>query len=212
MKVFLIVPRCSNPKQTYREYPLGVGLIATALKQRGCEVTSLRPKCRRPRRRAALRPAARDFEPDIVGFSVITPSYPIAKAQIRAAQTGIVRRYSLLPAAFMPACFPKIFWPTEPMRSWSAKVARDDGDRRENESRAALGKVLPGVVFRDESGRMVRPVPPAKCLAADDLADRRSRRFQSSFIHASLDDGFAGLPASLHVLLQLRGHDACRTA
>ena len=33
MKVFLIVPKCANPKQTYREYPLGVGLIATALQR-----------------------------------------------------------------------------------------------------------------------------------------------------------------------------------
>lgn len=38
MRIFLAVPRCLNPKQTYREYPLGAGLVATSLVRLGHEV------------------------------------------------------------------------------------------------------------------------------------------------------------------------------
>jgi radical SAM superfamily enzyme YgiQ (UPF0313 family) len=81
MKAFLIVPRCLNPKQTYREYPLGVGLVATALRQRGHEVV-VHDQAAEGTDDDALFGALRRFGPDVAGFSVITPSYPVARRQI----------------------------------------------------------------------------------------------------------------------------------
>jgi radical SAM superfamily enzyme YgiQ (UPF0313 family) len=82
MKIFLMVPGCSNPKQAYREYPLGVGLIATVLRQRGFEVLLYDQDAEGPEDEAPLT-RLRAFAPDLVGFSVITPSYPTAQRQIR---------------------------------------------------------------------------------------------------------------------------------
>ena len=56
MKAVLIVARCECPKQTYREYPLGVGMIATSMRRDGHDVASLRPGRRRRRRRDDRRP------------------------------------------------------------------------------------------------------------------------------------------------------------
>jgi anaerobic magnesium-protoporphyrin IX monomethyl ester cyclase len=81
MKVLLIVPRCANPKQTYREYPLGVGLIATALRQRGHEAVVYDQAAEGGDDDEVLR-RAREYAPDVAGFSVITPGYPAARRQI----------------------------------------------------------------------------------------------------------------------------------
>jgi radical SAM superfamily enzyme YgiQ (UPF0313 family) len=85
MRVFLLVPRCLNPKQTYREYPLGVGLIATALRRRGHEV-ALYDQPAEGADDGPLWAKMRGFAPDVVGFSVITPSYPVAQQQIQQVQ------------------------------------------------------------------------------------------------------------------------------
>ena len=37
MKVLFVCPKSFNPKQTYREYPLGVGYLATVLQRLGHE-------------------------------------------------------------------------------------------------------------------------------------------------------------------------------
>ena len=83
MKIFLIVPGCADPKQTYREYPLGAGLIATALRQQGCDVAIYDQNVEGPDDDLLWDRAGR-FSPDIVGLSVITPAYPAAQRQIRA--------------------------------------------------------------------------------------------------------------------------------
>ena len=81
VRVFLIVPRCASPKQTYREYPLGVGLIATALRAGGHATAIFDQNAEGPDDQR-LFDRLRQFGPDIVGFSIVTPSYPVAQRQI----------------------------------------------------------------------------------------------------------------------------------
>ena len=82
MKVLFAVPRSFNPKQMYREYPLGVGFLGTILKHQGHEVRIFdqNAECASD---AALFNLVAEFQPAVVGFSVITPNYPVARQQMR---------------------------------------------------------------------------------------------------------------------------------
>ena len=82
MNVFLIVPRSLSPKQTYREYPLGAGLVATSLRRAGCNATVYDQSAEDPDD-GPLWTRLAEFQPDVAGFSVITPGYPVARRQIR---------------------------------------------------------------------------------------------------------------------------------
>lgn len=82
MNVLLIVPRSLSPKQTYREYPLGAGLIATSLRRAGCNATVYDQSAEGPDDEPLWTRLA-EFQPDVVGFSVVTPSYPVAQQQIQ---------------------------------------------------------------------------------------------------------------------------------
>lgn len=81
MRVMLVVSRSFNPKQTYREYPLGVGFIGTILEGRGHTVAIYDQNTAGDDDDLAQK--IRAFYPDVVGFSVITPNYPVARQQIR---------------------------------------------------------------------------------------------------------------------------------
>lgn len=82
MKVLFAVPRSFNPKQMYREYPLGVGFLGTILKRHGHEIRIFdqNAECGSD---AALFNLVAEFQPAVVGFSVITPNYPVARQQMR---------------------------------------------------------------------------------------------------------------------------------
>jgi len=82
MKILFAVPRSYNPKQMYREYPLGVGYLGTILKQLGHEVRIFDQNAEGTTDAALLNLVA-EFQPSAVGFSVITPNYPVARQQIR---------------------------------------------------------------------------------------------------------------------------------
>ena len=82
MNVFLIVPRSLSPKQTYREYPLGAGLVATSLRRAGGNAIVYDQSAEGPDE-GPLWARLEAFQPDVVGFSVITPGYPAASQQIR---------------------------------------------------------------------------------------------------------------------------------
>jgi radical SAM superfamily enzyme YgiQ (UPF0313 family) len=83
MKVLFAVARSYNPKQMYREYPLGVGFLGTILKQQGHDVRIFDQNAEGVPDAALLNHIA-DFQPDVVGFSIITPNYPVARQQMRA--------------------------------------------------------------------------------------------------------------------------------
>ena len=75
----------------YREYPLGVGYLGTILKQQGHEVRIFDQNAE-GLDDAAFLEVVEAFEPAVVGFSVITPNYPVARHQIGAlklAQPGL---------------------------------------------------------------------------------------------------------------------------
>lgn len=82
MKVLFAVPRSYNPKQMYREYPLGVGYLGTILKQQGHEVRIFDQNVEGGGD-ADLLGQVVEFQPAVVGFSIITPNYPVARRQIR---------------------------------------------------------------------------------------------------------------------------------
>ena len=81
MRVLFAVPRSYNPKQMYREYPLGVGFLGTLLQQQGHEVRIFDQNVEGLDDSAFLALVA-TFNPEVIGFSVITPNYPIARQQI----------------------------------------------------------------------------------------------------------------------------------
>lgn len=80
-KILFVVPRSLNPKQMYKEYPLGVGFIGTILQERGYEVAVFDQNAE-GRDDTLLWERVSSFEPDVVGFSIITPNYPVARLQI----------------------------------------------------------------------------------------------------------------------------------
>jgi len=82
MRILLIAPRSYNPKQMYREYPLGIGFLGTLLQQEGHEIRIFDQNVEGLGDEPLLQLAA-DFQPHIAGFSVITPNYPVARQQIR---------------------------------------------------------------------------------------------------------------------------------
>jgi len=82
MKVFLIVPKSINPKQTYREYPLGVGYIGTMLQHHGHKV-EIYDQTAEGGEEEQLDVQIQKFGPDVIGFSIITPNYPVAQKQIQ---------------------------------------------------------------------------------------------------------------------------------
>lgn len=80
-KILFVVPRSLNPKQMYKEYPLGVGFIGTILQERGYEVAVFDQNAEGGDG-SLLWERVSSFEPDVVGFSIITPNYPVARLQI----------------------------------------------------------------------------------------------------------------------------------
>lgn len=81
MRILFVVPHSFNPKQMYLEYPMGVGFIATILENEG-HITSIYDGNVESKNILDLISFIDTFKPDVIGFSVITPNYPIAKVQI----------------------------------------------------------------------------------------------------------------------------------
>ncbi|PRX23229.1 radical SAM superfamily enzyme YgiQ (UPF0313 family) [Orenia metallireducens] len=77
-KIALVVPRSYNPKRTYSEYPLGVGYIGTLLKDAGYEVRIFDQNLEF-RNNKRLVEELDKYAPFLIGFSIITPTYPTAK-------------------------------------------------------------------------------------------------------------------------------------
>ncbi len=168
MKIFLLMPRCMNPKRTYREYPLGIGLIATKLRQHGCEVMLYDQNAEGPDD-DRLFDRLREFGPEIAGFSVITPNYPIAKRQIQRLRRECPE--ALILAGGVHASL----FPEDLLTDGADAAVVGDGCRVmtalvEKVRRRAPWQGLPGVVYRDASGRAVGPASAAKRLQGEDLA------------------------------------------
>ena len=81
MRILFVAPRSYNPKQMYREYPLGIGYLGTILKQNGHDVRVFDQNVEGLDDDGLLKLVS-EFQPEIAGFSVITPNYPVARKQI----------------------------------------------------------------------------------------------------------------------------------
>jgi radical SAM superfamily enzyme YgiQ (UPF0313 family) len=166
MRVCLIVPQCLSPKQTYREYPLGVGLIATALRRGGHEV-AIYDQAAEGGDDDALLARLGQFAPDVAGFSLVTPSYPVARRQIARLKA----QWPDLPV--LAGGIHANLFPEDLLADGADAVVLGQGqavmprllerlDRRES-----WGE-LPGLVFRDRRGDCVRTAPRAVAAAGQD--------------------------------------------
>jgi len=80
--ILFVVPRSLNPKQMYLEYPLGVGVLGTILQNENYNVKIYDGNAEEFELIQYLKQFD-DFIPDVIGFSIITPNYPVAKINIQ---------------------------------------------------------------------------------------------------------------------------------
>ncbi len=159
MKFFLIVSRCLNPKQTYREYPLGAGMIATSMRRLGHEVV-LHDQTAEGTDDDQVVDLVRDSACDVAGFSVITPSYPVAQRQIRRLRI----RLPELPIV-VGGIHANLF-PQDLLGDGADAVVLGQGQEAMGLLMDRLGNRrtwsdVPGLVFRDDHGGVVQTPPRA---------------------------------------------------
>jgi radical SAM superfamily enzyme YgiQ (UPF0313 family) len=168
MKVFLILPGCLNPKQTYREYPLGLGLIAAALRPLGCEVVVFDQNAEGADDQRLLA-RLRDFAPRVAGFSVITPSYPAAQRQIRRLRREFPQ-VSIVAGGVHASLFPQ-----DLLADGADAVVVGEGCTAMAELIGRLRdgrpwREVPGAACRGADGRMMPAAPRAGPPLPDDVA------------------------------------------
>ena len=167
MKVLFAVPRSYNPKQMYREYPLGVGFLGTILKQNGHEVRIFDQNAEGVSDAALLRYIA-EFQPSLVGFSVITPNYPVAREQIRQ-----IRR-SFPETRIIAGGIHATLFPNDLIADGADAVVLGEGEAVIERLVACIEREqsfsdLSGVVYRDENGQSKRTAGWSQISALDDL-------------------------------------------
>lgn len=154
MRVLLIAPRSYNPKQMYREYPLGIGYLGTLLKQHGHEVRIFDQNVEGLEDDGLWKLMA-DFQPHIAGFSVITPNYPVARRQIGRLK-GEFPETRLIAGGIHATLFPE-----DLIADGVHVVVLGEGEPVILELVTALHegrdlRGLAGLVFRDAAGEFVK--------------------------------------------------------
>ncbi|MFH0287179.1 B12-binding domain-containing radical SAM protein [Vibrio owensii] len=81
MRILFVVPRSFNEKQMYKEYPLGVGILATLCRQSGHE-TLIYDGNVEDCEGQNVESWVEEFKPDVISYSIITPNYPVAKIEV----------------------------------------------------------------------------------------------------------------------------------
>lgn len=167
MRVFFAVPRSYNPKQMYREYPLGVGFLGTLLKQAGHEVRIFDQNVEGTNE-IALFDQIEEFSPDIVGFSVITPNYPVARRQIRQVKT-VYPQVRVVAGGIHATLFAE-----DLIADGADIVVLGEGeavilDLVNASLDPARLAAIPGLVFAKEGGGVVRTPGWSQTSALDDL-------------------------------------------
>jgi len=167
MRVLFAVPRSFNPKQMYREYPLGVGFLGTLLQAGGHEVAVFDQNVEGLDDDALFQQIAR-FQPDLVGFSVITPNYPVARRQMRALRRQHPE-IQIIAGGVHASLFPE-----DLIADGAQAVVRGEGEQVIGElvTRLESGHNLAGlngVVFSDPAGRIVQPSGWSRTGPLDDL-------------------------------------------
>ncbi len=167
MRVLFAVPRSYNPKQMYREYPLGAGFLGTVLKLLGHEI-SIFDQNVEGGDNSALLARVREFQPHVVGFSVITPNYPVARAQIRQLKQE-QPSLPLIAGGIHASLFPE-----DLLEDGIDVVVLGEGETVIGELVAGFEErrpptALKGVVFRDRSGQVVRTPGWSQIAELDEL-------------------------------------------
>jgi radical SAM superfamily enzyme YgiQ (UPF0313 family) len=157
----------------YREYPLGVGFLGTLLQQHGHEVRLFDQNVEGGGDEGLSQRVA-DFQPDLAGFSVITPNYPVARQQIR----WLKQRHPdvrILAGGIHATLFPE-----DLLGDGAEVVVRGEGEPVILELVAGLAeghdlRGLPGLLFRTRAGEVVRTAGRCQTAALDELpfVDRR---------------------------------------
>ena len=204
MRVLFAVPRSHNPKQMYREYPLGVGYLGTILEQQGHAVAIFDQNVEGPEDSLLFDLVAR-FQPGVVGFSVITPNYPVARRQIRRLKEehpGI----RIIAGGIHANLFPE-----DLLADGADAVVLGEGEPviAELVCRLQEGRpldALPGLVFRGPAGQAVRTPGGPLVARLDQVPVVKRSLYNLPPLRPSLHDGLARLPLPLRLLLQLHRH------
>jgi radical SAM superfamily enzyme YgiQ (UPF0313 family) len=167
MKILFIAPRSFNPKQMYREYPLGIGYLGTLLQQNGHDVRVFDQNVEGLEDNGLWELVAA-FQPDIAGFSVITPNYPVARRQMgRLKQQHPDVR--IVAGGIHATLFPE-----DLVADGADVVVLGEGEPVILELMAALRegrdlRGMPGLVFRDAAGELVKTGGQCQNPSLDDL-------------------------------------------
>ena len=167
MRVLFIAPRSYNPKQMYREYPLGIGFLGTLLKQRGHEVRIFDHNVE-GLEDAGLFRLVEEFQPELAGFSVITPNYPVARQQMR-------RLKQLHPELrIMAGGIHATLFPEDLVADGADVVVLGEGEPVICELAEGLVQGrdlthLPGLVLRTRAGEIVRTPGHGQTTTLNDL-------------------------------------------
>jgi anaerobic magnesium-protoporphyrin IX monomethyl ester cyclase len=167
MRVLFAVPRSFNPKQMYREYPLGAGYLGTVLKHHDHEVRIFDQNAEGLDDNALVKLIA-EFQPAVVGFSVITPNYPVARRQLQLLK----ERYPEIPA--IAGGIHTSLFPEDVLRDGADAVVLGEGELVivELVSRLVHNEDLshlPGVVYRGASGELIRTAGWSQIAKLDEL-------------------------------------------
>lgn len=167
MRVLFAAPRSYNPKQMYREYPLGIGFLGTLLKQHGHEVRVFDQNVEGLDDGGLLAQLC-EFKPEVVGFSVITPNYPVARRQIRQLKE-LYPELKIIAGGIHTSLFP------EDLINDGADVAvLGEGENAILDLIGCLERGdevsdLKGIVFCDKQGEVVRTQGWSQISALDNL-------------------------------------------
>jgi len=154
MRVLFAAARSYNPKQMYREYPLGIGFLGTVLKQNGHDIRIFDQNVEGIEDSHFFK-ALTEFQPQVVGFSVITPNYPVARRQMRELRQRFPD-IRIIAGGIHASLFPE-----DLVVDGADAVVLGEGESLIEELVCRLGdgrdlSDLQGVVFRNGDGQFIR--------------------------------------------------------
>ena len=163
MKVLFVVPRSFNAKQMYLEYPLGVGLLATILRQNGHD-TLIYDGNAEESAGEKLADWVKSFQPDMIAYSIVTPNYPTAQAQIKVLKNDYPE------TLFIAGGVHSSFFPEDLLNDGFDLVCIGEGEARildiVNAHKTDSGfDHIEGIAYKTKdhiSGYIVKPATPIK--------------------------------------------------